>query len=326
MNNASKPSTETRPESLPAAGGGLSIAAVERETGLSKDVLRVWERRYGFPVPDRDAGGERLYSAEQLAKLKLARRLMDVGLRPGSILGLSMDSLATLLREKCGADACDSRQDSEAMVLLRSSQGGDLRAVFQQSIMRDGLFRFLTGTAVPLTAQVGEAWMRGEIEVHEEHLFTEQLTAALRASMPVGVAGTPRVLLTTLPGEPHSLGLLMAEAVLRLEGVETLSLGVQTPLGDVLAAASVRHSDIVALSFSSNFPAGVLGEVVAELRQRLPAPVDLWCGGAGTLRVKRLPPQVARIARLEDIPAELARWRESHQNAAAPARQVRLAQ
>jgi cobalamin-dependent methionine synthase I len=150
-------------------------------------------------------------------------------------------------------------------------------------------------------------------------LFTEQLTAALRASMPAGVAGSPRVLLTTLPGEPHSLGLLMAEAVLRLEGVETLSLGVQTPLGDVLAAAQARRSDIVALSFSSNFPAGVLAEVVAELRQRLPARISLWCGGAGTLRVKRLPEQVVRIGRLEDIPAELALWRKSPQNAAAPA-------
>ncbi len=325
MNNPSKPMMANSP----VITGGFSIASVERETGLSKDVLRVWERRYGFPVPARDAGGERLYSEEQLSKLKLARRLMDLGLRPGSILGMSMEDLTGLLREKCGADACAPVQESEAMTLLRSRQGVDLRAVFQQAIMRDGLYRFLTGTAVPLTTQVGEAWMRGEIEVHEEHLFTEQLTAALRASMPGGVAGSPRVLLTTLPGEPHSLGLLMAEAVLRLEGVETTSLGVQTPLGDVLAAAAARRSDIVALSFSSNFPAGVLIEVVAELRQRLPAPISLWCGGAGTLRVKRLPGQVVRIGRLEDITAELARWRESHQNAASPlqqAHQVRLAQ
>lgn len=322
MNNVNKPTIVTPP----AAEGGLGIAAVERETGLSKDVLRVWERRYGFPVPARDAGGERLYSAEQLGKLKLARRLMDLGMRPGSILGMSMEAMTGLLREKCGADASTPLQDNEAMTLLRSRQGADLRAVFQQAIMRDGLFRFLTGTAVPLTAQVGEAWMRGEIEVHEEHLFTEQLTAALRATMPAGVAGTPRVLLTTLPGEPHSLGLLMAEAALRLEGVETISLGVQTPLGDVLAAADARHCDIVALSFSSNFPAGVLAEVVGELRQRLPARMSLWCGGAGTLRVKRLPEQVVRIARLEDITAELARWRDSHQNAAAPAQRARLAQ
>jgi len=31
-----------------------NISAVERDTGLSKDTLRVWERRYGFPKPLRD--------------------------------------------------------------------------------------------------------------------------------------------------------------------------------------------------------------------------------------------------------------------------------
>ena len=50
--------------------GLLSIAAVEMETGLSKDVLRVWERRYGFPCPQRGPGGDRVYTADQLVKLK----------------------------------------------------------------------------------------------------------------------------------------------------------------------------------------------------------------------------------------------------------------
>ena len=53
----------------------LSIAAVERDTGLSKDTLRVWERRYGFPQPLRDANGERTYTAEQLARLRIVKRL-----------------------------------------------------------------------------------------------------------------------------------------------------------------------------------------------------------------------------------------------------------
>ena len=47
----------------------LSIAAVERDTGLSKDTLRVWERRYGFPSPERDAAGDRLYPPAQVARL-----------------------------------------------------------------------------------------------------------------------------------------------------------------------------------------------------------------------------------------------------------------
>ena len=65
---------------------GFSITAVERDVGLSKDVLRVWERRYGFPAPERDANGERVYPAEQVERLRLIRRLMDHGHRPGRLL------------------------------------------------------------------------------------------------------------------------------------------------------------------------------------------------------------------------------------------------
>ena len=59
-----------------------NIAAVERDTGLSKDTLRVWERRYGFPKPRRDQHDERLYSLPDLEKLRLLRLLIDYGHRP----------------------------------------------------------------------------------------------------------------------------------------------------------------------------------------------------------------------------------------------------
>jgi len=59
----------------------LSIAAVERDTGLSKDTLRVWEKRYGFPCPERDRQGERSYPIDQVERLRLIKRLLDVGHR-----------------------------------------------------------------------------------------------------------------------------------------------------------------------------------------------------------------------------------------------------
>lgn len=65
----------------------LTISAVERETGLSKDTLRAWERRYGFPVPDRDARGDRRYSLEQVERLRKIKRLVDHGFRPSKVIG-----------------------------------------------------------------------------------------------------------------------------------------------------------------------------------------------------------------------------------------------
>ncbi len=67
------------------AGITLSIAAVERDTGLSKDTLRVWERRYGFPAPGRDSLGERAYTLSEVEKLRIVKRLLDAGHRPGRI-------------------------------------------------------------------------------------------------------------------------------------------------------------------------------------------------------------------------------------------------
>ena len=84
----------------------VSIATVERETGLSKDTLRVWERRYGFPAPSRDSNGERAYSQAQLDKLRLIRRCMDLGLRPGKIVGASVHELsASIAAHDSGASA-----------------------------------------------------------------------------------------------------------------------------------------------------------------------------------------------------------------------------
>ena len=59
---------------LPVNGERIGIAAVERDTGLGKDTLRVWERRYGFPKPERDAQGERAYPLAQVQRLRLLRR------------------------------------------------------------------------------------------------------------------------------------------------------------------------------------------------------------------------------------------------------------
>src|SRR5262245_39187124 len=80
----------------------LNISAVERETGLSKDVLRMWERRYAFPKPSRDDNGERQYSIAEIAKLRAIKRLMDVGMRPGKIIALSQEDLEAMALSRAG--------------------------------------------------------------------------------------------------------------------------------------------------------------------------------------------------------------------------------
>ena len=299
---------DTRPD--------MDISTVERNTGLGKDTLRVWERRYGFPQPGRDGHGERLYPAEQVERLRLIKRLIDQGHRPGRLLSASEEELAVLC-SSCASTSRESYSDSDKtpvrqmIRLVKANDVPALRQALKQSMMRLGLQHFVIDIVAPLNQAVGEAWMNGEFQVFEEHLYTEQMKSLLRqaiGNLPPG-SGRPRILLTTVPDEQHILGLLMVEALLALDGATCISLGTQTPLFDIQMAARAHKADIVAISFSSAFPGRQVGPLVNQLRQLLPADVELWVGGAGTQR-SVTHPGIRLATTLQAALEALAAWRE----------------
>lgn len=295
----------------------LPIASVARDTGLSQDTLRVWERRYGFPTPERDAFGERAYSLAQLEKLRLIKRLLDSGQRPGRIVAQPMDELARLsveLANVTNPDKSNSKIELRShLELIRSHDVEGLRRNLAQAQLRLGLAGFVSGVVAPLNVMVGEAWSRGELDVFEEHLYTECVQMLLRngissARQPELDIG-PRVMLTTFPQEPHGLGLLMAETILTLEGCPCLSLGTQTPIHNIVRAATAYRADIVALSFTASISANAVFNGLAELRQALPATVGIWAGGHCPALQRRDAPGVQRIGALSDIQTQIAHWR-----------------
>jgi DNA-binding transcriptional MerR regulator/methylmalonyl-CoA mutase cobalamin-binding subunit len=268
----------------------FSIAAVERETRLSKDVLRVWERRYGFPQPVRDANGERCYPADQVERLRLIKRLMDQGHRPGSLAALAHEQLAALAAPQRGAAAGGEAPGSAIVELLekiRAREPAGFHHALRQCLARQGLERFVDQTVAPLTTAVGDCWEDGSFDVFDEHFYTESAERLLRqaiADLPAARQG-PRILLTTVPGEQHGLGLLMAEATFALEGATCIALGTETPLLDIARASTAYGAGVVALSFSSAYPRRQVAPVLAQLRQALPDGVELWAGGAGIARL-----------------------------------------
>lgn len=153
--------------------------------------------------------------------------------------------------------------------------------------------------------------MRGELHVFEEHLYTEQLQAALRTAINAfpRQACVPKVLLTTFPGEQHGLGLLMVEALLAPEGVQCISLGTQTPIDDIRSAALAHKVHVVALSFSASFALRQAGDGLAGLREHMPASVALWAGGEMTRRLRKSLPGVQLIPDLSDTLTALKSWR-----------------
>lgn len=293
----------------------FSIAAVERDTGLSKDVLRAWERRYGFPTPQRDANGERVYLADQVERLRLIKRLMEQGHRPGRLIRAPQEALAELAQRRPDPDApvFDPGLD-DLLAQIRRHDAAAFLQVMQQRLVREGLFRFVQDTVAPLTRAVGEAWEDGRFAVYEEHLFTELTKRLLRqaiSSLPA-MGLSPRVLLTTVADEPHVLGLLMVEALFALEGAQCIPLGTQMPLMDIARAANAHQAHAVALSFSVAFPHRQIAPLLRDLRLALAPEVELWVGGAG---VRQLAAQdgVRLLPGFESAVAALQEWRAAHQ-------------
>jgi DNA-binding transcriptional MerR regulator/methylmalonyl-CoA mutase cobalamin-binding subunit len=297
----------------------LSISAVERDTGLSKDTLRVWERRYGFPNPDRDAFGERIYPLEQVDRLRVIRRLMDIGHRPGKIIGLDfrdLQALADSSVESVAAGRAVASQDAQPdiahlLAITKSHDIEELRRQLGQRLLRLGLARFVTELVAPLTQRIGEAWSRGQLEIYEEHLYTESMQVVLRnaiATIPQP-GSRPRVLLTTFPSEPHGMGLLMAEALFALEGCRCISLGTQTPVWDIVLAATSQDIDIIALSFSPVMNPNQVIDGLNELRAKLPRSIEIWAGGRCPILQRRPPADVKVLTELAALTNAVAEWR-----------------
>ena len=315
--------------SSPEIPAGHTIADVERDTGLSKDTLRVWERRYGFPTPARDALGERLYDNEQLIRLRHIRRLIDAGHRPGGVVALPLAELMALDTQRTGK-RIQAREPATSDVvcpalaqwlpMLRRQDAHSLRQALAQALVERGLERLITECVVPMNVQVGQAWLEGQLAVYEEHLYTEIVQSVLRQALgqltQARTPAPPRILLTTLPGEVHSLGLLMAECFMVMEGCHTIPLGVQTPLPDIVAATATSGADIVALGFTAAQNPRDVRAALDQLRERLPPRVEIWAGGQSPALLK---PQRGRasgagpvfwpMARLADIQTGVDRWR-----------------
>jgi len=300
---------------------GLPIAAVEQATGIARATLRIWERRYGFPRPGRDDRGERSYSGDQVRKLQRVAALMELGHRPGRLVQLSDAQIAELEGASSGDQQAARAALPEDAVLapLRAHDPAGLLLALEESVRGMGLAGFVTERMPQMNTVVGQAWACGDIEVFEEHLYTECVQQLLRVQMarlPQPAQGRPRVLLATLPEEAHGLGLLMAQLLFALEGCACTSLGLRVPVAQVVSASTAFRPDIVGLSFSASCNPASVHRGLEQLRAELPSGVALWAGGGSSALARRRFAGVQRVAHIRDLPAAVAHWRAGDANPA----------
>jgi MerR family transcriptional regulator, light-induced transcriptional regulator len=276
----------------------LSIGDICFETGLSPDVVRVWERRYGFPTPVRLPSGHRRYRKEDLNRLRLLTECVASGHRPSKLAGLGEEDLKRLL--VAAGPATSEGVLHPLLAAVGEMDSSLIRQILQDAHREFGLKQFLSEVVAPLLDRVGMAWAEGSIGVHQEHLLTEileDMLRPLRQSYPPNPSlGT--VLLATLPGERHRLGLLMVALLYASRGFRVELLGVDTPVASIAGAARTLRAAKVAVSLSIQSSGEPTRRLLMDLQERLPQGCALVIGGQGAARTRKVP-GVERIIALD---------------------------
>jgi methanogenic corrinoid protein MtbC1 len=302
------------------------IQVVARRTGLTADLLRVWEKRYAAVAPGRSPTKRRLYSDADVRRLLLLRRATLGGRRIGQIAGLSTDELEALVASDEAAAAAAPRapgtsrsrapRDSHLAACLdavRSLDADALEAALSGAAVALGTPELTRTVVVPLMQTLGDEWREGKARVFEEHLASAMVRSALGALRVAQTPepGAPELIVTTPSGQVHELGALMAASMGASQGWKVTYLGPNLPAEEIVAAAERRGARAVALSVV--FPAddARLYDELRRLRRLLPDRVTILVGGRASDGLDRIVPEIRLVDDLSTLLDTLEELRRS---------------
>jgi DNA-binding transcriptional MerR regulator len=212
----------------------LRIGALSRRVGISPELLRAWEQRYGLLQPVRSAGGFRLYSTADEARVRSMRRHLDAGVSAAQAARLA---LAEPVRDREEADpepAGVARLSGELRATLDRLDEPGAQAAIDRLLATFTLQTVLRDVVLPYLRELGQRWERGEASVAQEHFASNVLRGRLLAlARGWGVGAGARVALACAPGELHDLPLIMFGLVLAQRGVPVTYFGSDTPIATI---------------------------------------------------------------------------------------------
>lgn len=267
------------------------IQVVSRRTGLSTDVIRVWERRYGAVTPERSATSRRLYSDADIARLQLLQQATSSGRRISDVAGLAEDELRNLIAAdekvvaRVPARAATSDTDLTALGYskdaIREAEPVALERALSRASVEYSVPDLLDQVIIPLMKDIGHAWEEGEIRISQEHMAT----AVVRSFLGNLVAGSnmaasgPVLIVTTPRGQSHELGALMAAVVAASDGWQVMYLSPNMPANEIAAMVLKRQARVVVLGISYPADDPQLADELRALRSHLPEDVAIIVGG-----------------------------------------------
>jgi DNA-binding transcriptional MerR regulator len=224
----------------------LRIGELSRRVGVSTELLRAWERRYGLLDPERSNGGFRLYGPEDEERVRLMQDHLERGVSAAEAARLALSG--EVASRPIAAPSPPS--PSEARERLRAAlEGFDELAA--QAVVDDLLARFtldtiLADVLLPYLHELGERWERGEVSVAQEHYASGLLRGRLLGlARGWGRGVGPRVLLAGAPGEQHDFGLIAFGLAVRSRGWRVTFLGQDTPVADLAETARTLTPELV---------------------------------------------------------------------------------
>ena len=217
--------------------GAIRIGELARRTGVSPELLRAWEQRYGLLLPSRSPGGFRLYSVADEARIRQMTRLIGDGL-----------SAAQAARQALTADGGQPAIEAplvdhladQLRTALDSFDGTGAHASFDRLLASVSVEVVLADVLVPYLRDLGDRWVAGRATVAQEHFASNLIRGRLLAIARDWDSGNgPALLLACLPGEAHDLGLIMFGILAARRGWRITFLGADTPLDSL--HASIRN-------------------------------------------------------------------------------------
>lgn len=265
-----------------------NISQVSEELGIPKDLLRMWERRYSFPTPTRDNLGDRIFSNEQVEKLSLIKKLMDLGHRPGTLMSMTSFELETELNTYIESKKTELWE--ELLKKIKSDHNQSLESFLNNKIEEHGIENFLSQQLVAYNEIVGFAWMLGDLSIAEEHFYSEVVENVLRQKCVASCEKKKKLNITiaSLPGELHRIGMLSVNLFIKNLGYDSASLGVDIPVNDVYAYIKKYQSQVLIISLSVNYKPSIAEDYIQILLKKIKEDnldIQIWCGGKGAEKI-----------------------------------------
>lgn len=266
----------------------LTVQQLSKEVGVSSDTLRIWERRYGFPQPQRDKRGHRLYPDDQVEELRIVQKLKTLGKRPQTIFSLSPPERRHLL-----VTLQEPQGDEQTYLFSLACTGSPFSIVkYLDHWAKKGCADFIFSGLLPLLEVLDLAWISGKLSISREHLITDLVVGHLRNFIVDPLPADkkqPHCVFSTVNGERHKLGLLMAACLFSRQGIQCTILYEDIPVTEVPYVCSELKCDAVALSFSRNYTKNKAVVDLGQLRRLLPRPIEIIVGGEAVRDIPVLP-------------------------------------